>query len=81
MIRADLFRKTRLGSFCFGAGGRGRTDTDGEVPRILSPVRLPFRHTGMNLRMRVGEGFFASQHRCESCIKIKFCDPCFSTGL
>ena len=29
-----------------GAGGRGRTDTDGEVPRILSPVRLPFRHTG-----------------------------------
>ena len=29
-----------------GAGGRGRTDTGCYAPRILSPVRLPFRHTG-----------------------------------
>ena len=31
----------------FGAGGRTRTDTAFYGPRILSPVRLPFRHTGM----------------------------------
>ena len=30
----------------FGAGGRTRTDTGCYTPRILSPVRLPFRHTG-----------------------------------
>ena len=30
-----------------GAGGRGRTDTSCYGPRILSPVRLPFRHTGI----------------------------------
>src|SRR5436190_6231370 len=30
----------------FGAGGRTRTDTTFYGPRILSPVRLPFRHTG-----------------------------------
>ena len=30
-----------------GAGGRGRTDTGCYAPRILSPVRLPFRHTGI----------------------------------
>jgi hypothetical protein len=29
-----------------GAGGRTRTDTTFYGPRILSPVRLPFRHTG-----------------------------------
>lgn len=29
-----------------GAGGRTRTDTACYGPRILSPVRLPFRHTG-----------------------------------
>ena len=29
-----------------GAGGRTRTDTAFYSPRILSPVRLPFRHTG-----------------------------------
>jgi hypothetical protein len=29
-----------------GAGGRTRTDTTFYSPRILSPVRLPFRHTG-----------------------------------
>ncbi len=31
----------------FGAGGRTRTDTTFYGPRILSPVRLPFRHTGV----------------------------------
>jgi hypothetical protein len=30
----------------FGAGGRTRTGTTFYGPRILSPVRLPFRHTG-----------------------------------
>ena len=29
-----------------GAGGRTRTDTTFYGPGILSPVRLPFRHTG-----------------------------------
>ena len=29
-----------------GARGRTRTDTTFYGPRILSPVRLPFRHTG-----------------------------------
>ena len=32
-----------------GAGGRTRTDTGFYTPRILSPVRLPFRHTGNHL--------------------------------
>lgn len=34
-------------SYCAtsGAGGRTRTDTSFYGPRILSPVRLPFRHT------------------------------------
>ena len=36
-----------LQGFCeIGAGGRTRTDTTFEGPGILSPVRLPFRHTG-----------------------------------
>src|SRR5688572_17181640 len=35
-----------------GAGGRTRTDTTFYGPRILSPVRLPFRHTG-----RIGHHF------------------------
>ncbi len=30
----------------FGAGGGTRTRTTFYGPRILSPVRLPFRHTG-----------------------------------
>ena len=30
----------------FGAGGGTRTHTTFYGPRILSPVRLPFRHTG-----------------------------------
>src|SRR6266704_2873750 len=30
----------------FGAGGGTRTHTAFYSPRILSPVRLPFRHTG-----------------------------------
>ena len=34
-------------SITCGAGGRGRTDTSCYGPRILSPVRLPFRHTGI----------------------------------
>ena len=29
-----------------GAGGGTRTRTTFYCPRILSPVRLPFRHTG-----------------------------------
>ena len=29
-----------------GAGGGTRTHTTFDGPRILSPVRLPFRHTG-----------------------------------
>ena len=33
----------------FGADGRTRTDTTFYSPRILSPVRLPFRHTGKYL--------------------------------
>ncbi|MDB6038227.1 MAG: hypothetical protein JWM99_2068, partial [Verrucomicrobiales bacterium] len=40
-----------------GAGGRTRTDTGFYTPRILSPVRLPFRHTGKStfepLRSRI----------------------------
>ena len=30
-----------------GAGGGTRTHTTFYGPRILSPVRLPFRHTGI----------------------------------
>src|SRR5207245_2281987 len=33
----------------FGAGGGTRTRTTFYGPRILSPVRLPFRHTGESL--------------------------------
>ena len=32
----------------FGAGGGTRTRTTFYGPRILSPVRLPFRHTGIS---------------------------------
>ena len=32
--------------FQIGAGGGTRTHTTFYSPRILSPVRLPFRHTG-----------------------------------
>ncbi len=50
-------RQRQTGSVCHGrhrdgwavrsgAGGRTRTDTTFYGPRILSPVRLPFRHTG-----------------------------------
>lgn len=35
-----------MGKNEIGAGGRTRTDTTFYGPRILSPVRLPFRHTG-----------------------------------
>ena len=35
-----------LAFYQFGAGGGTRTHTTFKGPRILSPVRLPFRHTG-----------------------------------
>src|SRR5207253_494340 len=35
-----------------GAGGGTRTHTAFYGPRILSPVRLPFRHTGKNSSCR-----------------------------
>ena len=35
-----------------GAGGGTRTRTTFYSPRILSPVRLPFRHTGKLLYLR-----------------------------
>ena len=34
------------GEYWSGAGGGTRTHTTFYGPRILSPVRLPFRHTG-----------------------------------
>jgi hypothetical protein len=39
-------RSSRSDDLKVGAGGRTRTDTTFYGPRILSPVRLPFRHTG-----------------------------------
>jgi len=36
-----------------GAGGETRTHTTFYGPRILSPVRLPFRHTGCFLKTLV----------------------------
>ncbi len=35
-----------IGYYQVGAGGGTRTHTTFYSPRILSPVRLPFRHTG-----------------------------------
>ena len=40
------FRQSIFAVKVVGAGGRTRTDTTFYGPRILSPVRLPFRHTG-----------------------------------
>ena len=40
-----------FGAQLLGAGGRTRTDTSFKGPRILSPVRLPFRHTGKSGRI------------------------------
>ena len=51
-----------------GAGGRTRTDTTFYGPRILSPVRLPFRHTGgvlWRLRQRY-QRTFRSRKRPEA---------------
>jgi hypothetical protein len=47
-VRDDTLPLKNLGAEAlrFGAGGRTRTDTGCYTPRILSPVRLPFRHTG-----------------------------------
>jgi hypothetical protein len=44
----SMIRKTigNIDVYQIGAGGRTRTDTTFYGPRILSPVRLPFRHTG-----------------------------------
>ena len=51
----------RTTSKTYGAGGRGRTDTSCYGPRILSPVRLPFRHTGIGgtNQIRTGDEGFA----------------------
>ena len=43
-----------------GAGGRGRTDTSCYGPRILSPVRLPFRHTGI-----LSYHLYSSSYKCD----------------
>ena len=40
------FAQSIFAAKIIGAGGRTRTDTTFYGPRILSPVRLPFRHTG-----------------------------------
>jgi hypothetical protein len=40
---------------CVGTGGGTRTHTAFYSPRILSPVRLPFRHTGQSTFMRNSE--------------------------
>ena len=45
----------------FGAGGRTRTDTTFYGPRILSPVRLPFRHTGNYLFLKKQRSFEACE--------------------
>src|SRR5437867_12752698 len=42
----------RPSTFPPGAGGGTRTHTAFYGPRILSPVRLPFRHTGKNSSCR-----------------------------
>ena len=39
----------RLCKFCRGTGGGTRTRTSLSRKRILSPLRLPFRHTGVCL--------------------------------
>ena len=51
-VRDDtlLWKNPNAEALGFGAGGRTRTDTAFYGPRILSPVRLPFRHTGGGMR-------------------------------
>ncbi len=44
-----------------GAGGRTRTDTTVKGPRILSPVRLPFRHTGNSSHPHFGKSALQKQ--------------------
>ena len=39
-----------------GAGGETRTHTTFYGPRILSPVRLPFRHTGFDGKTLIAKG-------------------------
>ncbi len=49
LLKVDLHifhKQLMLKRFELGTGGRTRTDTTFKGPRILSPVRLPFRHTG-----------------------------------
>ena len=45
-----------------GAGGGTRTRTSCYGPRILSPVRLPFRHTGNRLSASSGGKFSKFLH-------------------
>lgn len=64
----ELFAVSTIGGFSLqtpvksgiyvlqSADGRTRTGTGGESQRILSPVRLPFRHIGMGFRGPQFEG-------------------------
>ena len=54
--RTDLARSLCLVArkpFIFDAGGGGRTRTELSLQRILSPLRMPFRHPGVLASMIV----------------------------
>src|SRR5260370_31139310 len=44
---------SRQKTFIFNAGGGGRTRTELSLQRILSPLRMPFRHPGVSASMIV----------------------------
>ena len=64
-----------------GAGGRTRTGTDKNIQWILSPLRLPFRHSGLPLYSAIysikENNIFIAYSLCF----VKFFSPSFSNKI